>query len=469
MFNIFKKSQGDPSLKNKYSLCTFLKTGENYGIQDCYECFTCGLKDGEGCCEYCALRCHAGHDVRLKKKNAKFYCDCPSTSKCVSLTPLINADDLCTFFHTGKTLVKQPKFNCETCDLAGNRGCCAVCVVNCHRGHTVTLDSYSTDFYCDCAARVDCTCSIPRARGSVCTYTVTGTNYAPQPWYKCITCDLVGNNGCCSVCAATCHSGHEVYLYESKANFYCDCGAERTCRSLAPAVSRTSLCTFAKSGRDYLKQPWYYCITCDLVGDKGCCAVCAATCHEGHKLKLHKPNSGFFCDCGAERSCKSLFPRVTNSSLCTYTETGTDYIQQSWYQCITCDLVENTGCCAVCAYTCHAGHEVVLKETNSSFYCDCGHGLKGKCSALAPRRENRPPSDVTCLPELTNNINYTTTSSSSNNENNNLDCSICLERTKSILFEPCMHLSTCDSCSTYVETCPVCRTVIQRRLKVFIT
>ncbi|KAK4877764.1 hypothetical protein RN001_010270 [Aquatica leii] len=53
---------------------------------------------------------------------------------------------------------------------------------------------------------------------------------------------------------------------------------------------------------------------------------------------------------------------------------------------------------------------------------------------------------------------------------NNL-CIICQDHDKCILMLPCRHLCVCNTCNIrlqqYDRTCPICRTVIQRTMKVF--
>lgn len=49
--------------------------------------------------------------------------------------------------------------------------------------------------------------------------------FVNQHWYHCVTCNLTGDKGCCTVCAVICHAGHEV-SYSRFSAFFCDCGAE---------------------------------------------------------------------------------------------------------------------------------------------------------------------------------------------------------------------------------------------------
>ena len=76
-----------------------------------------------------------------------------------------------------------------------------------------------------------------------------------------------------------------------------------------------------------------------------------------------------------------------SSCLCTYTESGKNFIMQRWYSCKTCGLTGNSGCCEVCLLRCHVGHDVMLRKT-SAFYCDCGAERKECCALLPP--EPRP-------------------------------------------------------------------------------
>lgn len=43
---------------------------------------------------------------------------------------------------------------------------------------------------------------------------------------------------------------------------------------------------------------------------------------------------------------------------------------QHWYHCYTCNLVNDKGCCSLCALVCHRDHDVAYSR-HSSFFCDC--------------------------------------------------------------------------------------------------
>lgn len=79
--------------------------------------------------------------------------------------------------------------------------------------------------------------------------------------------------------------------------------------------------------------------------------------------------------------------RTLASKVCTFTSSGSNFMEQHWYFCYTCDLTVSKGCCSVCAKVCHRGHRVVYSRS-SRFFCDCGAGgVRGNsCQCLKPRK-----------------------------------------------------------------------------------
>ncbi|KZV25002.1 auxin transport protein BIG [Dorcoceras hygrometricum] len=79
--------------------------------------------------------------------------------------------------------------------------------------------------------------------------------------------------------------------------------------------------------------------------------------------------------------------RALASKVCTFTSSGSNFMEQHWYFCYTCDLTVSKGCCSVCAKVCHRGHRVVYSRS-SRFFCDCGAGgVRGSsCLCLKPRK-----------------------------------------------------------------------------------
>jgi len=177
----------------------------------------------------------------------------------------------------------------------------------------------------------------------LCTITEFGQTKCYQGWYECKTCDLQGKHGVCERCKDTCHEGHDVvHSSNSPCNFQCCCGngeGKSPCKCLVkeavmddddddkPHITHRDLeswevgniskllrekkCTFTATGRNFYKQKWYHCKTCNLERGVGVCESCKDMCHKGHQVEeSQKSPSGFFCDCGAGvnplGSCKCL-------------------------------------------------------------------------------------------------------------------------------------------------------------------
>uniref|UniRef100_UPI00358DF698 E3 ubiquitin-protein ligase UBR4 n=1 Tax=Myxine glutinosa TaxID=7769 RepID=UPI00358DF698 len=72
------------------------------------------------------------------------------------------------------------------------------------------------------------------------------------------------------------------------------------------------------------------------------------------------------------------------NKLCTFTITQKEFMNQHWYHCHTCKMVDGVGVCTVCAKVCHRDHEVSYAKYGS-FFCDCGAKDDGTCQALLKR------------------------------------------------------------------------------------
>lgn len=305
--------------------CTFGRTGRSVGTaQDWFYCYDCGLVGDNGCCASCAATCHALHRVELHRVSADFFCDCGADGLCEvareeqrrALTERMAAAK-CSFGLTGRKYAVQPLYECLTCGLGSGEGVCEACKTSCHSGHLVVKVSDASAHFCDCGAKGLCM----RFRadkvkehmdGDQCSFNLTGRAFARQDWYQCRSChDMSGRNGCCEACARTCHQGHDVFLKEVGASFFCDCGAKGKCRTLREqGVLEDHMasggCSFELTGRRFVNQAWYTCKTCKLTDDEGCCAACAVRCHRGHDVVFGKATAAFFCDCGAKGMCDHL-------------------------------------------------------------------------------------------------------------------------------------------------------------------
>ncbi|KAJ8682718.1 hypothetical protein QAD02_018510 [Eretmocerus hayati] len=81
------------------------------------------------------------------------------------------------------------------------------------------------------------------------------------------------------------------------------------------------------------------------------------------------------------------------NKLCTFTITQKEFMNQHWYHCHTCNMVDGVGVCSVCARVCHRGHDVTYAKYGN-FFCDCGAKEDGSCQALtkrSPQQNNDMP------------------------------------------------------------------------------
>jgi E3 ubiquitin-protein ligase UBR4 len=75
------------------------------------------------------------------------------------------------------------------------------------------------------------------------------------------------------------------------------------------------------------------------------------------------------------------------NKLCTFTTTQKEFMNQHWYHCHTCKMIEGVGVCTICAKVCHKDHDVTYAKYGS-FFCDCGAKEDGSCMALTRRSAN---------------------------------------------------------------------------------
>ena len=117
------------------------------------------------------------------------------------------------------------------------------------------------------------------------------------------------------------------------------------------------------------------------------------------KLKVMHKFAGFvdsfsaYSQDQAPSNLDTLVPKQESSSIlnnlpicCSYVR-DKDFHGQHWYNCHTCGLVNDKGCCTLCAIICHQGHDIVYSRF-SSFFCDCGGGeINGivRCKCLSPQ------------------------------------------------------------------------------------
>ncbi|XP_017783583.1 PREDICTED: E3 ubiquitin-protein ligase UBR4 [Nicrophorus vespilloides] len=72
------------------------------------------------------------------------------------------------------------------------------------------------------------------------------------------------------------------------------------------------------------------------------------------------------------------------NKLCTFTVTQKEFMNQHWYHCHTCRMLDGVGVCSICARVCHKGHDITYSKYGN-FFCDCGAKEDGSCQALVKR------------------------------------------------------------------------------------
>lgn len=80
--------------------------------------------------------------------------------------------------------------------------------------------------------------------------------------------------------------------------------------------------------------------------------------------------------------------------VCTFVSSHKQFVNQHWYHCYTCNLVNDQGCCRLCVRLCHRGHDVSYARL-SCFFCDCGSSTAestGEGDTPPPSLENSPAS-----------------------------------------------------------------------------
>lgn len=72
------------------------------------------------------------------------------------------------------------------------------------------------------------------------------------------------------------------------------------------------------------------------------------------------------------------------NKLCTFTLTQKQFVNQHWYHCHTCNMIDRVGVCTVCAKVCHKDHDVSYAKYGA-FFCDCAGRENSNCMALVKR------------------------------------------------------------------------------------
>uniref|UniRef100_A0A1B0CBE9 UBR-type domain-containing protein n=1 Tax=Lutzomyia longipalpis TaxID=7200 RepID=A0A1B0CBE9_LUTLO len=108
--------------------------------------------------------------------------------------------------------------------------------------------------------------------------------------------------------------------------------------------------------------------------------------HRGRRI-IHRIWMIFVDDVGADDEDSVVEDSDEDSlgnKLCTFSITQKEFMNQHWYHCHTCKMVDGAGVCSVCARVCHKNHDISYAKYGN-FFCDCGAKDDGSCMALSPR------------------------------------------------------------------------------------
>ncbi|KAL6067114.1 Cell growth regulator with RING finger domain protein 1 [Balamuthia mandrillaris] len=167
---------------------------------------------------------------------------------------------------------------------------------------------------------------------------------------------------------------------------------------------------------------------CGQCGDYDECSNCAPSSRHSHPLKLVTFSAAYdhwWCD-----SCKALLPHKR-------------------YRCYTCadfDLCQ----------ACFNNHVQASSPTSSL------SNASAATPSLAPTSSAGPSSP---------SPSFSSTGSSAPSEDTvgeGLECLVCVERQKEILFRPCNHVCCCGTCGVRLSSCPMCRATITSQERVYL-
>lgn len=385
--------------------CTYLENGPKFTKQKVYQCLRCALVKKCAICENCAKVCHAGHPTICIGEVENASCDCP-----------LDLDFDCKF---AKKLEQPMEVNCQTTTSSRYFKCgycdttvCEACATWCHAGHPeLNLAEENQPHECSCPH-----CLLPRSLPlkpieiipGHCTFERTGEDFIHHAKvYRCITCGLVDDMGCCEECAKTCHAGHEIKEEIGPMRFYCDCGSG-SCITACKLISMPEKhCTLERNSPAPMKQKGYHCLTCNLDGNLAICSDCAICCHAGHELEEIEQETCFTCSCSSsyginirEEGCHGcchgccgggcedggccgggcnnchkkkpiinrckFYSRISSQIYkCQNTESPS---HQKVYKCNTCGI---DNLCTHCVSLCHMNHEIAENGETDSLKCAC--------------------------------------------------------------------------------------------------
>ena len=128
-------------------------------------------------------------------------------------------------------------------------------------------------------------------------------------------------------------------------------------------------CTFSATGKKFIKQKVFACLTCNVTPENylGICEACAKKCHVGHDIRFDSVQSDFYCDCPGKCECKYM-PK-TDDLNCTLIENNGNPINQPMFYCKDCDSSCKFFICQNCAIKFHHEHKLIYLGIVKSKMC----------------------------------------------------------------------------------------------------
>ena len=219
---------------------------------------------------------------------------------------------ICTIQSCGPVPVTQHLYRCKTCHFQPWETMCESCAKFCHNTHQLEDLGYKLGYcwcgygcnrcHCFCQNPVEGDLTLPDNVPRQCNFRNTGTRHTSMDMYHCNQCHLTGSLLACVSCYHLCHKGHGASYSGHSSSAYCDCGDPNQhyrCKLGPPSnpPKPIPVCTFNVSGKNYIQQKSYRCLTCGMHGNVTICQACADVCHAGHELEVTEYSSSF-CDCG---------------------------------------------------------------------------------------------------------------------------------------------------------------------------
>lgn len=141
-------------------------------------------------------------------------------------------------------------------------------------------------------------------------------------------------------------------------------------------------------------------------------------------------------------------PGYQNGLICNYCRRGFNKLYNSIFHCFKCDF----DLCQICAYEILINKKLVFPNL--------------------PMKNELPYVPNPINPKLKSNDDNKKEKNNENEEegddNTEIKCVICLDNNKCMLAMPCKHVSCCEECIKAVKECPLCRKVIESKIKIYL-